>query len=196
MKRFQSALRSFLILILLSSLLFGCATPPQEPEPEPPSPPPAPAPEPEPEPPAPEPRGTAPLVGTLWELTHQYASEEIASPPRGTVRLRFTEDGEQLLQVEGPVNRMVADYGYAVREKKSGDPNYEEGTLSLSEIARTRRSGPHIRYEDLMVSNLELVQGYYITGERPLESTLTIFGGYGREEIILFELRAVELPPD
>lgn len=194
MKRFQFALGSFLTLLLLSSLLFSCATPPPEPPPEPPSP--LPAPEPEPERPAPEPKGTAPLVGTLWELTHQYASEEIPSPPRGNVRLRFTEDGEQLLQIEGPVNQMVAGYSYAVRKSKSEDPNYEEGTLSLSAIARTRMSGPYIRYEDLMVNNLDLVQGYYISGERPLESRLTIFGGYGREEIILLELVAVELPSD
>jgi hypothetical protein len=135
-------------------------------------------------------------VGTLWELTHQYASEVIPSPPSGTVRLRFTEDEEQRLRIEGPVNQMVAGYSYAVRESKSEDPNYEEGTLSLSAIARTRRSGPYIRYEDLLVNNLDLVQGYYISGERPLESTLTIFGGYGREEIILLELEAVELPPE
>lgn len=99
-----------------------------------------------------------------------------------------------MLQVEGPVNQIMGSYDHAVGESTSGSPDYEEGSLSLFRLARTRKTGPYIRYEDLMLSNMELVQGYYINGERPLESRLTIFGGYGREEIILFVLEAIEVP--
>lgn len=194
MKRFQFALMTLFTVLILGFLLYGCATPTPEPPPEPPHP--APEPEPETVPPAPEPKGTAPLVETLWELTHQYASEQLLPPPEGSVRFQFTENEDALLEVAGPVNQILSGYRHTVKESKSEDPNYEEGSLSLGAIVRTRRSGPYIRYEDLMVSNMELVQGYYIAGERPLESRLIIFGGYGREEIILFELTAVELPSE
>lgn len=106
----------------------------------------------------------------------------------------FTDSEEPALRVEGPVNRITGSFDYTVKESKSDSPDYEEGSLSVSRLARTRKSGPYIRYEDLILTNMELVQGYYINGEHPLESRLTIFGGYGREEIILFVLEAIEVP--
>jgi hypothetical protein len=193
MNRAESLYRNrplLLILLIAVALFVGCATPPEPAE----EPPPEPArPEPEP-PPEPEPKGTAPLLGTTWELLNQYAAEDIPNPPEGTVRFRFADTGEPVVQVEGPVNRITGGYSYAVKRTKSESPYYEEGSLSLFGLERTRKTGGYIRYEDLMVSNMELVQGYYINGEHPLESRLTIFGGYGREEIILFVLEAVELP--
>ena len=180
-----------LILFLsLALLLAGCASPP-EPTPEPlPEPLPEPAPEP---PPAPEPTGTAPLVGTVWELYSQYADQDTYNPPAGTVQFLFRE-AEPTLAVEGPVNRMSSRYSYRLSSAGSDRDDYEEGSLALSGIARDRATGRYIEYEDLMVQNLALAQGYYISGDRPAESVLTIFGGHGLEEIILFQLRVAELP--
>lgn len=43
------------------------------------------------------------------------------------------------------------------------------------------------RYYTQTLENLSLVKGYYIQGDTYYESTLTLYGGVGREEIILAE---------
>ena len=178
----------WILPLLLLLFLSGCATPPPEPVPAP-LPPPDPEPLPEPEP---EPQGTAPLVGTLWQLEGQYGEEEIPSPSAGTVTFFLSPEEGSRLVIEGPTNQMYADFSYRIRESKSDAFDYEEGAILFRELASTRRAGPYLRYETLMQENLALAQGYYISGETPSESRLVIFGGFGREEIILFELSVTE----
>ena len=114
-------------------------------------------------------------------------------PPAGTVRFHFGES-EHVLTVTGPVNELLAPFRYQAMETTMDEPEYEEGSLTVAEIRRERHTGPYITYEELLTENLGLTQGYYIKGAKPLESVLTIFGGHGREEIILFELQARALP--
>ncbi|SIQ95126.1 hypothetical protein SAMN05920897_11939 [Alkalispirochaeta americana] len=57
------------------------------------------------------------------------------------------------------------------------------------------------RYYNQTLENLSLVKGYYIQGETYYESTLTLYGGLGREEIILAEFfvdpeSPLVLPPE
>lgn len=183
-------LRSLPLLLIL--LLQACASPPAQLPVEPPPPPPPP----EEPPPPPEPVGTAPLVGTTWALVSQYSAEDLRNPPLGSVTLQFLDGDEPRLSAAGPVNRILGGYRYTVHRGKSENPHYEEGDLAIGELARSRATGAYIRFEDLMVENFRLAQGYYISGERPAESRLVIFGGYGMEEIILFELTVEELPPE
>ena len=180
-------------LLLWAVALIACTTTPPKPPPAapPPEPPPQPKEEPEP-PPPPEPKGTAPLVGTTWKLHHQYRSEEIAVPPKGTVELLFTEEDGSLLVAEGPESRITGEYSYELLEKESAPLDYEEGTLTVTGVSKPESTGRYHRYEKTLASNLGLAQGYYIRGDHPEESELTIFGGYGREEIILLELRAAQ----
>jgi heat shock protein HslJ len=63
-----------------------------------------------------------------------------------------------------------------------GDEGLHFGTL-----ASTKMAGPNLTFEQHLHENLALVRGYYITGDTYEESTLVLFGGHGREEIILAE---------
>ncbi len=186
-------LKQLTVTLALLGALFafaGCESPPP---PLPPGPPPSePPPEEEPEP---EPVGTAPLVGTVWSLDSQYSAEELREPPAESVSFHLQSGEEGEFTAEGPVNQIRGTYDYGVNGRVSERPDYEEGNLTVVARVRSRATGPYIDYEDLILENLALAQGYYITGERPAESTLVIFGGYGREEIILFELSVKELPP-
>lgn len=182
---------ALLALVFISLLFSGCTSPPPDPPPAPRMPAPEPdPPEPEPEP---APQRTAPLVGTLWELRAQFGSEDVPRPPEGSVQLRF-EEVEDRFAMRGPVNEIVGTYRYEILDSTLDNPNYEEGRIAVANTERTRQAGRYIRYEDIVVRNLGLIQGYYITDTPPSESELTLFGGHGREEIILFELKAVAVP--
>lgn len=210
------------LLGLLS--LVGCASDPEAlfPIPEPiaralpeslPVPEPAPVPEPPPTPvPPPEPVGHAPLVGTRWTLTRLYgdmrrlepSSRDIWvefrwSPAEGTtggVDLSELSGGEGVLHVQGSQNTMDGRYEFRVNlDSPRESLTFEEGRVAGSSLVHNRRAGSHSELEAMLLENLQILKGYYIEGETPEESRLTIWGGYRSEEVILMELEA-SIPED
>jgi hypothetical protein len=205
------------IVIVAITLLAGCAG---DPEPLPfalPMPPevppialPTPAPEPavpelpaEPLPPPeePAPLGHAPLVETRWELVRLYGDMRRLVPPSrdvwielrpSTTHLPADTSGSGPIHVRGPQNTIEGTYHYRIDTASPRESlTFEEGTLTGDSMVRNRRAGSYHEFEDMLLDNLGLLKGYYISGETPEESILTIWGGYLSEEVVLMELRAV-----
>jgi hypothetical protein len=148
--------------------------------------------EPAPVPPeaTPEPLGHAPLVGTTWSLDRLYGDMRTLAPVDGPSWIEFSDDGTVFVQ--GPANPMEGLFSYTPDENSPRDAyDFEEGVLRGSDIVRDRRPGSFSEFEDVLLENLQLLKGYYIRGENPDESTLTIWGGYRSEEVVLMELSAV-----
>lgn len=191
MKNAYAAASPVLIVLVLFTVLFaaGCAGDP-DPLP-PPSPQPAPV-EPRPEPapaPDPEPEGHAPLIGTRWSLQRLYGDMRTLSPVDGPTWLEFRADGT--IYVQGPQNTIEGVYRSAPdTESPKAAYNFEEGTLRGEDVIRNRRVGSYSEFEDVLLENLDLLKGYYIRGDTHAESTLTIWGGYRSEEVVLLELTA------
>ena len=207
MMRLTPAVRWCAVLVAIPVFLAGCAGDP-DPVPVPPAPVVAtPPPAPEPAPP-PQPEGHAPLVGTRWTLTRLYGDMRRLVPPSRDVWIEFRppEDGEAsgnagaatagegAIFVQGPENTIDGRYLFRVHtDATRTGPEYEEGTLTGSSVVRNRRAGSFSEFEDMLLENLVLLKGYYIEGERPAESVLTIWGGYRSEEVILMELAATPI---
>ena len=136
-----------------------------------------------------EPEGHAPLVGTRWSLETLHGDMRTYLPPRGPMWVEFRRDGTFFAQ--GPVNTITGGYTHTpdASSPRTGY-NFEEGRLRGNGIVRNRRAGTFSDFEDVLLENLQLLKGYYIHGETYAESTLTIWGGYGSEEVILLELAA------
>jgi hypothetical protein len=191
-----------LVLILSVLVIPGCAGDP-DPAPEVPTVPEAmvvPAP-PEPEPAPPEevlPEGHAPLVETRWALKTLHGDMRTLLPPDDPVWLEFRADGTVFVQ--GPVNTMTGGFTHRVDEASPKHAyNFQEGLLRGEGVNRHRRAGTFSDFEDVLLENMQLLKGYYIRGETHAESTLTIWGGYRSEEVILLELAAVpdtHAPPE
>lgn len=137
-----------------------------------------------------KPLGHAPLVGTTWNLDRLYGDMRALAPVDGPSWIEFAEDGTVFIQ--GPANQMEGSFFYApdVDSPRDAD-NFEEGVLEGDGIARDRRPGSFSEFEDVLLENLQLLKGYYIRGETPEESKLTIWGGYRSEEVVLMELSPV-----
>jgi hypothetical protein len=205
------------IVIVATTLLAGCAG---DPEPLPfgipappvappialPAPPPEPIPpelpaEPLPPPEEPAPLGHAPLVETRWELVRLYGDMRRLVPPTrdvwielrpGTTHQPADTSGSGPIHVRGPQNTIDGTYRYRINTASPRESlTFEEGTLTGESIVRNRRAGSYNEFEDMLLDNLGLLKGYYISGETPEESVLTIWGGYRSEEVVLMELRAV-----
>lgn len=191
--------RSILCVTFLG--VFGCAgdpdvfpPPPTQPTPTPPKmhtvtppDPPITVPDTEPEPIA---EGHAPLVGTTWQLQRLYGDMRTLAPTDRPSWIEFKEDGTVFVQ--GPENPMEGRYRYNPDEDSPKEAyNYEEGVLTGNDIVRDRRPGSFSEFEDVLIENLQLLKGYYIRGETPDSSLLTIWGGYRSEEVVLMELVAV-----
>ncbi len=183
---------AFLIFPILL-LIVGCAGDPEAvPAPLPRVPEVAPPPEPEPAPPLPEeelPEGHAPLVETRWALKTLHGDMRTLLPPDDPVWLEFRSDGTVFVQ--GPVNTMTGGFTHRVDEASPKQAyNFQEGRLWGENVNRHRRAGSFSDFEDVLLENMQLLKGYYIRGETHAESTLTIWGGYRSEEVVLLELVA------
>ncbi len=185
-------IRPILVLCALV-VVSGCTGDPEPLPVEPPAParPPAqpqPVPQVQPEP-EPLPEGHAPLVGTRWDLATLYGDMRTLIPPDGPVWLEFRPDGTFFVQ--GPENTIEGTFTYRPDEAspKSGF-DFEEGRLEGYDVLRNRRPGTFSDFEDVLLENLALLKGYYIRGETHGSSTLTIWGGYRSEEVLLLELDA------
>jgi hypothetical protein len=194
--------RVLTIVVVTVLLAAACAG-----DPEPlPSPPPEPAPptptEPavEEEPPEPEPLGHAPLVGTRWKLLRIYGDMRRLTPQEREVWIEF-EPGESAeegaptgagtIHAQGPQNPIDGRYRYSIDEDSPRiSLEFEEGILTGEDVTRDRAAGSFSELEDVLLENLQLLKGYYISGESPEESTLTIWGGFRTEEVVLMELAA------
>lgn len=140
-------------------------------------------------PPDPEPLGHAPLVGTRWNLERLYGDMRTLAPVDGPMWIEFRPDGSVFVQ--GPENTIDGEYSYrADTDSPKEAYNFEEGALTGDEIVRRRTPGRFSEFEDVLLENLQLLKGYYIRGERPDESELTIWGGFRSEEVVLMELTA------
>jgi hypothetical protein len=192
------------VAIVLAVTAVGCAGDPETfpPVPFPPpvtiDPVPAPTPplpaEPEPEP-EPTPLGHAPLVGTRWNLFRLHGDMRTLTPIDGPVWIEFRSDGS--IYVQGPENPIEGAYRYRPDTDSPRDAyNFEEGSLSGDEVVRDRRPGSYSEFEDVLLENLQLLKGYYIRGETPDESNLTIWGRYRSEEVVLIELTATGTIPE
>ena len=199
-------------------VLTGCASQPEAlfPIPDPiaralpdslPAPEPVPAPEPEPLPP-PEPVGHAPLVGTRWTLTRLYGDMRRLEPSgrdiwlefrwnpgenaaEGGVDLSQVSSGDGELHVQGSQNTMEGNYRFRVNlDSPRESLTFEEGSVEGASLVHNRRAGSNSELEAMLLENLQILKGYYIEGETPEESRLTIWGGYRSEEVILMELEA------
>ncbi|MFP4152314.1 MAG: hypothetical protein ACLFSV_05680 [Alkalispirochaeta sp.] len=187
-----------MITIFIAFVSLGCAGDPETFPPSPIPPPiaidpvPAPTPPPsaEPEPEAePKPLGHAPLVGTRWSLSRLHGDMRTLTPVDGPVWIEFHPDGS--LFVQGPENSITGTYRYRPDTNSPKEAyNFEEGSLFGDEVVRERRPGSYSEFEDVLLENLQLLKGYYIRGESPDESDLTIWGGYRSEEVVLIELTA------
>lgn len=191
-------------MIAMALVLAACAG---DPEPLPAPPPEAPAPtpqEPEIEEPAPEPEpeplGHAPLVGTRWTLLRLYGDMRRLTPQKRDVWVEF-EPGESAeagapagsgtIIAQGPENPINGRYRYqADEESPRNSLEFEEGVLVGEDIIRRRAAGSFSELEDVLLENFQLFKGYYISGESPEDSTLTIWGGFRTEEVVLMELAA------
>lgn len=137
-----------------------------------------------------EPIGHAPLVGTRWNLERLYGDMRTLAPADGPMWIEFRPDGTVFVQ--GPENTITGRFRHAADTDSPKDAyNFEEGSLVGDEIVRRRTPGRFSEFEDVLLENLQLLKGYYIRGERPDESELTIWGGFRSEEVVLMELTAV-----
>lgn len=182
------------LLFLITIVLAACTSPPESlptPPPEPREPPPE---EPAPEP---EPLGHAPLVGTRWTLLRVYGDMRRLTPQERDVWVEFqagdsaeagASTGSGAIVAQGPQNPVTGRYSYRVDETSPRDSiEFEEGVLTGEEIVRQRAAGSYSELEDAFLENLQLLKGYYISGESPEDSTLTIWGGFRSEEVVLLE---------
>lgn len=187
------------MVIVAALVVASCAGDP-EPVPDP-TPAPAPVPEqPPPEAPAlePEPQGHAPLVATRWVLLRIYGDMRRLTPQNREVWVEFepgesaetgAPEGSGTFVVQGPQNPITGHYRYDVSEDSPKiSLEYEEGTLTGTDVNRSRAVGSYSQLEDILLENLHLLKGYYISGASPDESTLTIWGGFRSEEVVLMEL--------
>jgi hypothetical protein len=134
-----------------------------------------------------QPRGHAPLVGTQWRLTRLYGDMRRLSPTSRAVFVEFTPAGEMIVQ--GPENRITGVFVHTVTDSHpSPTPTREAGLLTTEGVVRHRRAGSFSEFEDVLLDNLGLFKGYSIQGETPEGSTLTIWGGFRSEEVVLIEL--------
>lgn len=132
-------------------------------------------------------QGHAPLVGTQWRLTRLYGDMRRLSPTSREVFVRFTATGEMIVQ--GPENRITGVFRRTVTDSRpSPTPTREAGLLTTEGVVRHRRAGSFSEFEDVLLDNLGLFKGYSIQGETPESSTLTIWGGFRSEEVVLVEL--------
>jgi len=185
---------------MITMALAACTSPP-EPLPDPP---PVPR-EPPPEEPAPEPLGHAPLVGTRWTLLRVYGDMRRLTPQDRDVWVEFqagdsaeagAPTGSGTFVAQGPQNPINGRFSYRVDETSPRDSRqFEEGVLTGEEIVRQRATGSYSELEDALLENLQLLKGYYISGESPEDSTLTIWGGFRSEEVVLLELAAEPTTP-
>jgi len=192
------SLVGFAIIAIFVVAALGCAGDPETFPPSPTPPPvaiqpvPAPTPPPPPEPeaePEPTPLGHAPLVGTRWSLSRLHGDMRTLTPIDGPVWIEFRPDGS--LFVQGPENPIAGAFRHRPDTTSPRDAyNFEEGSLSGEGVVRDRRPGSYSEFEDVLLENLQLLKGYYIRGETPDESDLTIWGGYRSEEVVLIELTA------
>ncbi|MFW5694066.1 MAG: hypothetical protein ACOCYB_02780 [Alkalispirochaeta sp.] len=197
-------IRSLVVTVAIAGVLAACAGDP-EPLPDPPPPRPAPAPpepppeEPQPEP-EPEPLGHAPLVGTRWKLLRVYGDMRRLTPTDRDVWVEFrqgetadagAQSGSGAVVAQGPRSPIHGRYRYRVDEDSPRNSlEFEEGMLVGEDVVRERGVGSYSELEDALLENLQLLKGYYISGESPEESTLTIWGGFRSEEVVLLELAA------
>ena len=163
------AIRIVMILVLVT----GCTTPPEVAVEEEVAPPVQPKVAPVVEIAEEPPRGQPSLAGPEWQLSWLYGTNRVPQTAATPVYLQFTET--EVFGYTG-VNRITGMYS------QQGDEGLRFGTL-----ASTKMAGPHLAFELQFHENLGLVRGYYITGDTYEESTLVLFGGHGREEIILAE---------
>lgn len=193
-------IRAVAMVIATAVVVTSCAGDP-EPLPVPTPAPPAPSPEQPPlEEPEPEPLGHAPLVGTRWVLLRIYGDMRRLTPQEREVWVEFTPgesaeagapEGSGTIVAQGPQNPINGRYRYDVSEDSPKiSMEYEEGTLTGADVTRNRAVGSYSQLEDILLENLQLLKGYYISGESPEESTLTIWGGFRSEEVVLMELAA------
>lgn len=173
------------ILLATTTLLIvaACTTPPDAYVPEP-----APAPsrpdppEPQSQPaPDPEPQPRAPLEGPVWILDSLYGTTRVPAPPPGSVSVTFTPESGF---------RAYTDLGTITGAYQVSGKNL----LAVQGVVPETREGRFARFQSVLEENLALVKGYYITGEIREESRLTLYGGVGREEIILaqFHIKSEE----
>lgn len=196
-----------MMIIVTTLIVASCAGDPEPlPSPALPTPAPVPAPPPVEEPPVeepapePEPEGHAPLVGTRWEVFRIYGDMRRLTPQDREVWLEFepgesaeagAPEGSGQIVAQGPQNPITGEYRYDVSEDSPRiSLEFEEGSLTGADLIRTRAVGSYSELEDILLENLQLLKGYYISGETPEESTLTIWGGFRSEEVVLMELVA------
>lgn len=99
--------------------------------------------------------------------------------------------GSGTIVAQGPQNPIRGRYSYRVDETSPRDSlEFEEGVLLGEAVTRERGVGSYSELEDALLENLQLLKGYYISGASPEDSTLTIWGGFRSEEVVLLELAA------
>jgi len=190
-----------LTLFLISGvILLGCASPPPpipqfEPEPLPlPAPTPVPEPEPEPiieeEPPTP-----ISLEGPKWILTYLHGTDRVRIPEEELVWIIFSRATSPELSGFGGVNQIRGGY-HVPGLSLNATASPLEGLMTLGQITSTRMAGRYLGYEQVFLFNLGLVQGYFIQGSTIEDGKLTLYGGHGREEIILAQFRSEEFMPE
>ncbi|TVR68827.1 MAG: hypothetical protein EA427_09725 [Spirochaetaceae bacterium] len=181
-----------LVGLLLAGLLLaatGCRSTPEEippePSPAPESPPPdepAPPPPPPPDdpPPPPEPLPQAPLEGPRWILDTLYGTSRIAAPPAGSVWVEFDPAGEDpLFRAFTGIEQLTGTYTAGPRDQLTIQ------SVRFEDLAQENRR--FALYRQQLLENIGLVKGYYIQGAIREESRLFLYGGVGREEIVLAE---------
>jgi len=125
-------------------------------------------------------RRLTPQERTVW-VEFQAGDSAEAGAPSGSGRI----------VAQGPQNPINGSYSYRVDESSPRDSlEFEEGVLTGEEVDRRRAAGSYSELEDVLLENLQLVKGYYISGESPTDSVLTIWGGFRSEEVVLLELAA------
>lgn len=178
------------ILLLLLFALSGCRSAPEE---APPPPPPAmpessvvTAPEPPEAPPEPQkPRPQAPLEGPRWVLESMYGTSRMAVPPAGSVWVEFDPAGEEpQFRAFTGIEEIMGSYSAGPR-----DQLVIQSVRFPDASSGTRRFIP---FREQLAENIALVKGYYIQGAVYEESRLFLYGGVGREEIILAEFLVAE----
>lgn len=183
----MNPLSRFTVLVVCAVTATACrSAPTPEPLPQPPSPPVA-----VPESAPPPPVGHAPLVGPDWIITTAFGDRDVARPAPGEVTLTVvrTHDGD-ILTLEVAGHQVRVPVRIRVVPEDPSNPVREEGALQPGSAQIELQDGRSYRaYVALLADNIDLAQGYVIVGERPTDSRLTIFGGYGMEEIVLAQFR-------
>lgn len=184
------------LIIIFGVFLMGCATPPPpipQPDPEPtiePIPEPIPEPIIEEEPPTP-----ITLEGPKWLLTYLHGTDRVRIPEEEIVWIVFSRQTNPEVFGFGGVNQIRGGYNVpGLSLQATSSPL--EGLITFGPRTSTRMAGPYLGYEQVFLFNLGLVQGYFIQGSTIEDGKLTLYGGHGREEIILAEFRSEEFIPD